>query len=104
MTAQLKPCPFCGHDAYSDNASMRVFGRRTGHEYAVACRYCEASAPGDDDKSLAIVAWNRRADAPELVALVACAKAVLAVDKEIGTRSTVHDMLRAALAAYEALK
>ena len=61
MTEALKPCPFCGHPAYADPATWRVFGQRTGHEYAVACSFCEATAPADDNKNLAVIAWNRRA-------------------------------------------
>ena len=56
----LLPCPFCGEDAYDDMPTWRVFGARTGHEYAIACSSCEAVAPGDDDSTLAIAAWNRR--------------------------------------------
>jgi Lar family restriction alleviation protein len=57
----LLPCPFCGEDAYDDMPTWRVFGARTGHEYAIACSSCEAVAPGDDDFTLAIAAWNTRA-------------------------------------------
>ena len=60
----LLTCPFCGEDAYNDKPTWRVFGKRTGHEYAIACSNCEAVAPGDDDPALAIAAWNRRAALP----------------------------------------
>jgi Lar family restriction alleviation protein len=59
--SELLPCPFCGGGAYDDHGTLRTFGKRTGHEWAVACRWCEASSPGDDDLGLAIAAWNTRA-------------------------------------------
>ena len=61
--SDLLPCPFCGGGAYDDWETIRTFGKRTGHEWAVACRWCEASSPGDDDLGLAIAAWNTRAPA-----------------------------------------
>jgi Lar family restriction alleviation protein len=59
--SDLKPCPFCGEDAYDDKPTFRVFGGRTGHEWAIACSKCEAASPGEDDLELAIRAWNTRA-------------------------------------------
>lgn len=57
----LETCPYCGHTAYTDHESMAIFGARTGHNYAVACRYCEASATGADTLEDAYANWNRRA-------------------------------------------
>ena len=59
--SDLLPCPFCGGSAYDDQGTLRTFGKRTGHEWAVTCRWCEASSPGDDDLGLAIATWNTRA-------------------------------------------
>jgi Lar family restriction alleviation protein len=79
MTApEMKPCPFCGNQPYIDKATWQIFGCRTWHEYAVACSWCEASTPGDDDADLAMAAWNRRdpdvlAELPEVRALIAAA-------------------------------
>lgn len=58
---KLLPCPFCGSPSYTDDGTLRIFGKRTGHSYAVACSFCEATAGGDDDKTIAIAAWNTRA-------------------------------------------
>lgn len=58
---KLLPCPFCGSPPYTDDETLRIFGKRTGHGYAVACRNCEATTGGDDDKFSAIAAWNTRA-------------------------------------------
>lgn len=58
----LLPCPFCGDpDPYTDEESCRIFGKRTGHSFAVACSNCEVSAPGERTMKEAIAAWNRRA-------------------------------------------
>lgn len=56
MPNKLKPCPFCG--------SILI---RTGHvgyngEYASWCEKCLANGPWRFRKSLAIEAWNRRAE------------------------------------------
>lgn len=56
----LLPCPFCGGSAYDDLASLQIFGSRTGHRYAVACRECEASSPGTQELSDAYHEWNKR--------------------------------------------
>lgn len=87
MTATLMPCPFCGGTPYNDEQTFHVFGTRTGHAWAVACSYCEVSAPGSNTIEDAIAAWNRRADLtptlaaalalPEIAALVEAANAVL---------------------------
>lgn len=58
----LLPCPFCGGDLpYTDEESCRIFGKRTGHSFAVACSNCEVSAPGERTMKESIAAWNRRA-------------------------------------------
>ena len=63
MSEELKPCPFCGcTDVYSDTDTCRIFGERTGHNYAVACSNCEAVAIGSETLEEAIAAWNTRAD------------------------------------------
>lgn len=63
----LLPCPFCGGDLpYTDEESCRIFGKRTGHNFAVACSSCEVSAPGAHTIDEAIAAWNSRALVPAL--------------------------------------
>lgn len=60
---ELLPCPFCGNsNPYTDDESCRIFGRRTGHNYAVACSNCEVSSLGSETLSEAITAWNTRAN------------------------------------------
>lgn len=68
MTADLKPCPFCGHKPYSDTDTAMIFGKRTGASFAIACSYCEAAAPGTPFFDGAVLEWNRRADLPALSA------------------------------------
>lgn len=65
MVIELKPCPFCGNEPYSDAETAMIFGRRTLRNFAIACSYCEVSAPGADDFSDAIDAWNTRAPTGE---------------------------------------
>lgn len=75
MTA-LKLCPFCGGTA-------RLVSHRTGEDSMgayVYCRACDAHSQHFDDAYApvdeAAAAWNRRADAPELVELVDAVRAV----------------------------
>lgn len=110
MSDNLKPCPFCGSAAYDDKSTWRVFGRRTGHEYAVACGYCEASSPGDDNCQLAIAAWNNRAaietqPAPDVAAMVEAARKVVSSywNNTDGVITGMYDLERA-LAAWEEKK
>ena len=68
MQDELKACPFCGHPAYDDAETAADFGhRRTGNNFAIACRWCEVSAPGMQTFAEAITAWNTRTD-PALAA------------------------------------
>ena len=70
MSDDLKPCPFCGDKTpYTDEASCRVFGNRTGHNFAVACSNCEVSAPGNRTMEGAIAEWNTRTPDPRIEAL-----------------------------------
>jgi len=72
MSDDLKPCPFCGNKTpYTDEASCRVFGNRTGHNFAVACSNCEVSAPGNRTMEGAIAEWNTRTPDPRIEALTA---------------------------------
>jgi Lar family restriction alleviation protein len=61
---ELKPCPFCGGEPYTDEGTAIVFGTRTGAKFALACQNCEVSAPGTPTMALAFEEWNRRADLP----------------------------------------
>jgi Lar family restriction alleviation protein len=59
---ELKPCPFCGNAAYTDLETAAIMGARTSHDFAIACRWCEVSAPGRNTFDEAVTAWNTRAD------------------------------------------
>lgn len=61
MSEELKPCPFCGHDA-------NVFGVRGIVE--VVCPNCQASTGPRLSAQHAIADWNRRADKAKVVAQV----------------------------------
>lgn len=82
MTAPLKPCPFCGgvkHMVMPPNCKKdNDYKPGDNAQPFVRCLNCYAEAMGsawDYTKGTAITAWNTRADAPELVALVAAVKA-----------------------------
>ena len=53
MSDKLKPCPFCGGEAYIEIICNGLV--------EVRCKECDASVPAKY-KSKAIVRWNRRAD------------------------------------------
>lgn len=58
---ELKPCPFCGHDAV-----IEVFKVRKGYEATVQCTGCLANMPTitfdyeEEAEKEAIKAWNSR--------------------------------------------
>lgn len=58
MGEPLKPCPFCG------SARVSVHDMRDDWDAAVAvvCRNCDVRGPVDDVETVAVRAWNRRAD------------------------------------------
>ena len=59
--AELKPCPFCGGEAFAAN-----FEYATAEGYwkmwAVECPKCGCQSGEFDTKGEAIEAWNRRAE------------------------------------------
>jgi len=57
---ELKPCPFCGSDAYFDKETAAILGNRTGHKFAIACSWCEISGPGEQEFNKAVMRWNQR--------------------------------------------
>lgn len=54
------PCPWCGHQPYTDTETAAIMGRRTGHRFAIGCSYCEATAPGDKTFAAAVSNWESR--------------------------------------------
>ena len=77
---ELKPCPFCGGEAKLFTKASVSRGVTRGWEFGIYCSKCNVTTPrtnyilevqldelGDlttirDERSLAITAWNRRAD------------------------------------------
>ena len=59
---QLKPCPFCGHEAYIiswlDEASL---SHDMVMHYQVTCIECDAETMSSESEEIAISAWNKRA-------------------------------------------
>lgn len=56
---ELKPCPFCGYDAFINRFSGEIDG------YSISCsaiEYCGATQEKFDTEEEAIEAWNRRAE------------------------------------------
>lgn len=91
-------------DDYNDLAKVQPCGgcgERDPQKRCIGC-FHDFGTPG----SAWVQKYQKRGavsphDPAKVQALVAAAGAVLALDKEIGTRSTVHDMLEAALAAWK---
>lgn len=97
MTAPLKPCPTGCH---TDFISMQQVGTR----HMIKCD-CGWTAPIRANKERAVTAWNTRADAPELVALVEALEKALNfianTESEMGETLLTGDAARAALAALK---
>lgn len=73
MTARLKPCPFCGGEA-SLNAKMNWGDRQVSCDDLCTRHHITDAA--------AIAAWNRRTNAPELLAEIAAKDAEIARMKD----------------------
>ena len=59
MSEELKPCPFCGDEAWLESHAS-IFRSEVGHR--VECRgECHAMTCYYHDKQEAIEAWNKRA-------------------------------------------
>lgn len=70
---ELKPCPFCGGEAFTKHKiSFPAHGERVDEHY-VSCIYCGAKGPAYDAEEdisrstertaqKAVDAWNRRAE------------------------------------------
>lgn len=99
MTAPLKPCPFCG-------AKARMLGGPEAQEtYSVWCmsKGRRHHVCGTMDAEQTAVIWNTRADAPELVAMVAALRFADETFRDLGWHGK-WEVTSAALAAYEALQ
>lgn len=64
MTDKLKPCPFCGGEAFTFTM-QQLKGIGCDSMTSVVCKKCHAASNHfmDDDK--AIEAWNRRVDSEQ---------------------------------------
>lgn len=81
---ELKPCPFCGGNAYFKIDSNSYGSRRAGIDFRIKCKncgiepshtyyfeidFCPETEQGfkitEDDREEAIAEWNRRAKANE---------------------------------------
>lgn len=80
ITAELRPCPFCGGGAKFFVRSHMERGMTRGYTFGIFCTKCDVTTPktdyviefhmnGDgeiemmiDERLLAIEAWNRRVD------------------------------------------
>lgn len=109
MTAQLKPCPFCGGKA----ELWMAHGDRTAW---IACMSKCSVLVSKEYKTdaEAIAAWNTRADAPELVTMVATMREMhegwsnalelgLIPERHRVSAQILRDDAAAALAAWEAI-
>jgi Lar family restriction alleviation protein len=56
--SELKPCPFCGGEMFTEN----VWQNADGVYWQVQCPYCGAMTDWDYGMDRAIKAWNRRAE------------------------------------------
>ena len=59
---KLKPCPFCGGEAFIHEICEDFLGggwKQRG--YAVVCKKCHSSTEYDENKEKSAAAWNRRA-------------------------------------------
>ena len=60
---ELKPCPFCGGEAYIDNNRYEVRNKTLlGITYFVRCSKCQVESFEYHSKADAVKAWNRRAN------------------------------------------
>lgn len=50
MNEQLKPCPFCGGEAYL----------QTHYKFCISCIDCRADIPVKESEADAVAHWNRR--------------------------------------------
>ena len=71
--SELKPCPFCGHEAFPDGDHWE-----DGCDSAIQCSYCGATGGWRDSlepESLRAERWNRRT--PDRTSLVEVARRAL---------------------------
>ena len=59
MMTELKPCPFCGGEAFVHKFTIEG---TDGFFISVMCRVCYAQTGNQTKEAHAIEAWNRRAD------------------------------------------
>ena len=73
---KIKPCPFCGGEAFVATVEHPPENRPNGYRFhgQIMCRNCQASAgttgfdlAHEEATRKAIAAWNRRADAVPVV-------------------------------------
>ncbi len=67
MTDKLKPCPFCGGEAYLTPSGVIAYCSNT--------KECDATVNPQRGQREAIAAWNNRSPSPRIEALEAVARA-----------------------------
>ncbi len=74
MTEPLKPCPFCGGEAWL--YSIQLTGKFE-YSYGTECKVCFVVKSKFDSEELAIEGWNTRTKSPEYEKLLAFVRSLL---------------------------
>lgn len=59
---ELKPCPFCGGEAFMHEYYYPDFGET----YYVRCEKCDTESAEYEARATAVMAWNGRTESEEL--------------------------------------
>jgi Lar family restriction alleviation protein len=110
MSEELKPCPFCGGEAYSTGKTTYYEGHEAWFDdgsrilvsYHCGCKYCGASSKGylgQQTVELAINAWNTRTKTKSL--MVEQIEEI--IENILPWEPERNDIMKAAQAVYNAL-